>query len=378
MVATLERLDMEELAALHGTPIYIYDLRKLRGRIATLRSIFDVPRFELLFATMANDHPEILRAIASEAVGACVNSLPHLNLALEAGFSASLTQFTSTGITLADMLALHARKTAVNLDSPNQITQWCALARGKTAGARINAGSLLGAGPERGDRIGMDVEDLPRAIQEASSYEGAIRGLHIYAGTNFQTADAILPILRAFFRLAESVPSLEYVNIGGGIGVDYSHCGSEFDLLGFGAEISSMVRRLCNRFGRHIDLFFEPGRGLVASAAQFLTRVTDVKLLNGITYVAVDASVAIFPRPLHHPDSPHRVTKVGQADGDSFQQVTIVGRTTFSRDILARCALPGEARIGDLLVFDDAGAYCQSMSSRFLGQDLPNCLILEG
>lgn len=378
MAAILERKELGELVVEIGTPIYIYNLGQLRNRIAELRSIFDFPGSKLLFATMANDNPEVLATIAREGVGACVNSLPHLELALTAGFTSSRTQFTSTGITLADMRFLDNLGIRVNLDSPTQIAQWCSFAQERRVGARINAASLLCEDLSKADRIGMGREDLSLAVREAALHDGAVIGLHVYAGTNFQTADAMLPTLRSFFKLAESLPDLEYVNIGGGVGIDYSHTSNNFDLRLFGSEVSAMATQLSGRLGRSVELFFEPGRGLVGASGRFVTRVTDIKVLHGITYVAVDASVAIFPRPFHHPDTPHFVRRLGRYEvNGSSRAVTIVGRTTFSKDILSRCSLPADIEVGDLLEFYDAGAYCQSMSSRFLGQEFPHCLMLE-
>jgi diaminopimelate decarboxylase len=378
VAAILEREKLKDLVSQSGTPAYVYNLSQLKKRIGELRSIFDFPGSRLLFATMANDNPEILATIAGEGVGACVNSVPHLYLAMKAGFPASQTQFTSTGITQEDMRLLDALGIQVNFDSPAQIVQWCKFAQVKRVGARVNAASLLGVDPSQGDRIGMSIEDVGRAITEAAAHGGAVVGLHVYAGTNFQRADAMLPTLRAFFRLAETIPGLEYVNIGGGIGIDYSHTIDSFDLHLFGSEVTSMATNLCSRLGRAVDLFFEPGRGLVGTSGKFITRITDIKLLQGITYVAVDGSIAIFPRPFHNPDTPHHVRKLGSSDnGASSRPATIVGRTTFSKDILARCNLPADIEVGDFLEFHDAGAYCQSMSSRFLGQESPCFLMLE-
>jgi diaminopimelate decarboxylase len=378
VAAILEREKLKEMVSHSGTPAYVYNLGQLKRRIAELRSIFDFPGSRLLFATMANDNPQILAAIAGEGVGACVNSVPHLELAMKAGFPTSRTQFTSTGITHEDMRLLDALGIQVNLDSPAQIVHWCSFAQVKRVGARVNAASLLAGDPSKGDRIGMSIEDVGSAIAEADAQGGAVIGLHVYAGTNFQRADAMLPTLRAFFKLAESVPGLEYVNIGGGVGIDYSHTFDNFDLHLFGSEVSSMALKLCDRLGRAVDLYFEPGRGLVGASGRFVTKVTDIKLLHGITYVAVDGSVAIFPRPFHNPDTPHHVRRLGSSDTSvATRAVTIVGRTTFSKDILARCNLPTDIKIGDLLEFYDAGAYCQSMSSRFLGQESPCYLMVE-
>lgn len=374
VVATDWRCDEPRAAELFGTPLFYYSLGALRRQIARLGNAMSSYPTRLLFATMANDRAEILEAIAAEGVGACVNSVPHLERAIVNGFSTTNMQFTSCGLPVADMAYLQSLEVRVNLDSPAQIEAWCRLRPGGVAGCRINAAALNGL--PSGDRIGMDLEDFARACEIARSLGGRVNGVHVYAGTNFQAARDILPTIRAILDLAARNPCVEYVNIGGGVGVDYSHTADPFDYEAFGGEVCALARQASRGRERPLALLFEPGRSLVACSAQFITRVTDIKHLAGTRFVVVDASVSVFPRPLHHPDSPHRVHVI-EGDNSDLVPSTIVGRTTFSRDILGRCPLPANLKVGALLAFDDAGAYCESMISRFLGQRDPACYISE-
>lgn len=147
-------------------------------------------------------------------------------------------------------------------------------------------------------------------------------------------------------------------------------------MAAFGQELALLADGLRQRIGRDIRLVFEPGRAMVAASAVMVCAVTDVKALNGRRIAAVDASVAIFPRPLLHPDTPHRIRGLASPAGD-VEPTLVVGRTTFSRDILGSTFADGGLQTGDLLVFDDAGAYRQSMASRFLGQAPPAEVYLE-
>lgn len=342
-----------------GTPAYIYDLSVLRQQLAAFRNAFEVPRFSLLFATMANPSSQILELLAVEQAGACVNSTLHLDLALAAGISSDRIQFTASGLSVDQMRRLIDAQISVNLDSRRQVSQWLALGGGPF-GVRLNAGSLT----ERpGDRLGFDQAEFDALRNEVPG--NLVAGLHVYVGTNFLDPRDMLPTLRCFFQVAAGLPQLRYVNIGGGIGVDYNHTGLGFDINAFGNEVSQLHGLL----SPDVMLFFEPGRGLAASSGVFLSRVTDIKRLQGTTFVACDASIAIFPRPLHHPESLHRVRPL--RDSDHQIDVVVVGRTTFSRDILARCKLPLDIEVGDLLAFENAGAYCNSMASHFLGQPTP-------
>lgn len=360
----------------HGTPLYLYDLGRLRARVAELRAALREANARLFFATMANDRLPVLRTLAELGVGACVNSIPHVELARRAGFPAEAMQFTSTGVARGDLAALAAARIRTNLDSLGQLDAWFGLGP-REAGVRVNAASLLGA--TDGDRIGIDAAQVPDALQLAASRGARIAGIHVYVGTNFQTLEEMLPTLDAFFELAARLPDLSYVNLGGGIGVDYRHAGPGFDLAGYGARVGALADRLRGRLGRPLEVVCEPGRALAASSARFLTSVTDVKRLGGRRLAAVDGSIAIFPRPLHHPESPHRIRRLASdpvpaehGDGNGAGTHTVVvGRTTYSRDILGAGLLPDDLEPGALLCFEDSGAYCQSMASRFLGQPDP-------
>lgn len=377
---TVAGVDRDQIGAAErlGTPIFYYSLKTLRAQIARFRACLSGHPVRLLFATMANDRPEILRTIAEEGVGACINSIPHLHRAVDHGFDLRSVHFTSCGIPASDMKLLQSLSVTVNLDSPSQIRLWCELEPGATAGARINAAALARstAAP---DRIGMDLADFERAREIARRLGGRVNGVHVYAGTNFQSAHEILTILRGAFEVVRGCPDLDYINIGGGVGIDYLHSGDGFEYREFGEEVCALARQISEERGRSLDVLFEPGRSLVGSSGTFITRVTDIKSLGDTRFVVVDGSVSVFPRPFHVPGSYHTVRVLDSPDGAMANPVpsTVVGRTTFSRDILGVCDLPHDLAIGALLSFGDAGAYCESMISRFLGQREPMHYVAE-
>lgn len=360
----------------HGTPFYVYSKRILRSTITELRAAFPRDGVRLLFATMANDLPEFLQEMARCGVGGCVNSMRHLHMALKSGMPTENLQFTSSGISLPDMRQLHQLGVAVNLDSLGQLDQWTGIASGQVAGMRINTASLAPGVPAP-DRLGIEASRLPEALELAHERGGRINGLHIYVGTNFSDPEAMLVPLRAFFNLAREVPGLDYVNIGGGVGVDHAGTTTPFDLERFGKGVCEQLDLLRTWLRKDIRLIFEPGRRIAATSAVFGARVTDVKLLNGQRYIATDASIAVFPRPFHHPESPHRTRVAFRNTESSLERSVVVGRTTFSRDILAVVALPIDTQIGDVLLFENAGAYCDSMRMRFLGQEAPSNVFVE-
>lgn len=225
---------------------------------------------------------------------------------------------------------------------------------------------------KQADRIGISGLDVLRSIDLVKSAGGTVEGLHVYLGTNFPRSREMLILLKELFTIAKQISGIKYINIGGGMGLDYAKTGEPFDIQQFGASLSTYLGSLEDSIGHTVKLIFEPGRGLIGDCGVFLVTVTDRKLLGEKNYVAVNASVAQFPRPFHQPESPHYVRPLRSQQSSSESrslETTIVGRTTFSRDILASCPLPESIACGDVLLFEDSGAYCDSMRSSFLGQE---------
>lgn len=369
--------DLCQIADREGTPAYVYDLNILNTMVRRVRAAFNYKSFELLFATMANTNETILQSMNRMEVGACVNSMIHVERVLASGFPPERVHFTSSGIPGQEMRVLGSLGITVNLDSPMQVGNWLDFVDGGKVGLRVNA-ATLGLPPGRSaDRMGMSADEVPSVIAFAKERGLVIEGLHVYVGTNFLIASDMLSTLDAFFRLAATIPDLRYVNIGGGLGVDYAREGNDFQLEEFGRAVCDRCAETSAKIGHDVTLIFEPGRGLVASSGQLLTTVTDVKRLGGIRYLTVDASVSLFPRPLVHPGSFHKVRCLSNNSAFETTPCTIVGRTTFSRDILGEALLSEAVQPGDILVFEDAGAYSESMISRFLGQREPKSIVMD-
>jgi len=369
--------DWDNFAASVATPAYLYSFQSIRDKILEIQSAFSYRAVTVLFATMANDTPEVLKTVSSMGVGACVNSWRHLTAARLAGIPEEMIHFTASGVRRDDMERLASTSVTVNLDSLAQIDAWLTLS-GRPFGVRVNSSLLRQASQLPVDRLGV----APNEVLSLIDRKRCPTGLHVYAGTNFCRVQDILPAIDGLFEFASNIPGLTYLNLGGGVGIDYKRNGTEFNLSEFGSHVSASAADLNAKRDQPINIFFEPGRSLIGGMGVFVTEVTDIKFLNGTRYVTVDGSIAVFPRPFHNPDCPHFVRPVrkivaGRTDKPSvWSECYVVGRTTFSRDILAKCSLPQNLATGDRLIFEDGGAYCESMMSQFLGQEPPaRCFI---
>jgi diaminopimelate decarboxylase len=358
-----------DLARHEATPFYVYDTERLRETCRALRGLPAAPR--VYFATMANAHPRFLAVIRDEGLGVFVNTMGHLRTALEVGFEPSEIVYTASGMSEALMREVQATGAEVNLDSLGQVARWRGLFPGQPFGIRCNIGGRIQAretragffvGPQ--SRLGLSADELDQVAGGPD-----IHGLHLYAGTDILDIAYFESCYRALLELIPDFPGLRYLDLGGGFGVPGP--GQEpFDFEAYGALVATIMDEAERLAGRRLDLVLEPGRIVGAEAGAFACRVTDVKHREGRQLVGVDASSAQFPRPLLYPESawhPHRLLPADERDPGKVVASQVYGCSTYSRDFLVwEGALPA-AQPGDLVLLGQAGAYCASLRTRFLG-----------
>jgi diaminopimelate decarboxylase len=259
----------------------------------------------------------------------------------------------------------------LNLDSRRQLEVWWRLHPDAPVGIRCNigdnvsprrthAGHFLG----KASRLGL----VPTEI-EALRGEPRICGLHLYLGTDLTDLSYFEECYRQLARLATHFPGLRYLDFGGGFGVEGEGNGA-FDFEAYGQLVTAVMEQANRTLGRRLRLILEPGRVLAADAGYFVCRVDDVKLRENRQLVGVNASVAQFPRPLFYPDEAFHPVALLTLEGQTREGVVpsaVYGCSTYSRDFLAAEVLLPEAQLGDLVVFGQAGAYCASAQTAFLG-----------
>ncbi len=370
-------------AGLRATePTYVYDLPRLRRRCRMLRAL-QVPRKRIFFATMANDHPQILACIRREGIGAFVNSERHLKLALEAGFLPRDIIYAASNMTRGELAARVRSGVHLVLDSLGQLETLASLDVGTVdIGIRLNVGSALDKRDVRVDptyRFGILEQEVEDALYLSRRAGFKIVGAHSYFGTDIRDPRTLLRGLDLLGQAAVALPHLRYLDVGGGFGVPDSLREPEFNLDSYGRGAADLTRELERRLDRSIELYVEPGRYLVSDCGYFFARVVDRKLRADRAFIGTNASIAGFPRPLLYPEiAKHPCAIVGgETRPVHHLPVWVCGNSTYSQDFLARgIALP-LPNVDETLVFENAGAYGRSMVTRFLGKDIPQEIVLD-
>jgi len=334
------------------------------------------------FATMANINPTFLRIIRDEGIQVFVNSIPHMQQVLEAGYTGSEIIFTASAMNGEAMKAVLECGASVNLDSLEQIADWEKVSGGRGFGIRCNIGNLVKPRKTRAGYFLGKTSRLGLSIEEMKSLKGnpRVKGLHLYVGTDIMEIDYFLECYRKLGEFIKWYPELEYLDVGGGFGIEDINLSEEFDLETYGQKVSSYMEELGSVLNRPVKLILEPGRILGGKAGYFACSVVDVKFRQKKQLIGVNASVSQFPRPLFYPDTAFHPVAVldsngAQKDGGKVKSL-IHGCSTYSRDLLAKNIDLGRVEGKDIIVFGHAGSYCASSYTEFLGFRKPEELFV--
>jgi diaminopimelate decarboxylase len=359
--------DAEELAREHGTPLYVYDTARVEANMRRLGGALERAgvRHQLLYALKANRHPAILarlRAMKSVGIDAC--SPNEVALALDSGWKPEEISYTGTNLSDRDLDRILAHPLILNLDSISAIRRAGGRAPGRPIGLRINpqvgsgySAQLTYAG-DKPTKFGVYEDRLDEALEEARRHDLSVRGLHFHIGSGW-LRDGIEPFFEATeraARLARRLPRLDYVNVGGGIGIPLREGEQPVDLDAYAGGIARHLGPL------GATVFCEPGDFVVKDAGTLLVEVTTVEMKGGVLFVGVDCGFNAFIAVVLY-KYPQEIVVCRAAGAPAEITCTVAGHINEAGDLFAEdCRLP-EVREGDILALLNAGGYGAAMAS---------------
>jgi diaminopimelate decarboxylase len=367
--------DVETIAREHGTPLFVYDLERIREQALALRDAFHRRRvpFVLRLAMKAQRAPSVMsyiRGLGFVGIDAC--SPGEVEYALQHGWRAEEISYTGTNVSERDLDVLLAHGIHVNVDLLSQLERYGRRAPGTNVGIRVNprAGATWSGGVwERGEslyaaakptKFGIYDEQLDDAIQIARRHDLSIDTVHVHVGDGFLT-DGLPQFEVVIDRVAGSVRRLldagfqiREVNAGGGIGVPQR---AEDEPLDVDAYAGLLADRL-GGFG--VTIAAEPGDFLVKECGTLLASVVTVEDRDGVTFVGLDTGYNVSPERFIY-GSIVPIVLCRAVDADPAGTVTVAGNINEGDDLWGEeVALP-EVREGDVLAMLLVGSYNQSM-----------------
>jgi len=184
----------------------------------------------------------------------------------------------------------------------------------------------------------------------------------MHTGSDILDIDVFVRATEILFQTALKFKDLEFIDFGSGFKVPYSRTDSETNVEELGIKLSKRFNQFCKDYGKELTLAFEPGKFLVSEAGFFLCSVNSIKQTTSTVFAQVDSGFNHFIRPMMY-GSNHYIENISNPN-DSQRFYSVVGYIC-ETDTFASNRRISKISEGDVLSFNNAGAYCFSMASNY-------------
>ncbi|KAH8510699.1 hypothetical protein Peur_052356 [Populus x canadensis] len=371
-----ENLKVQEIMEnVEKRPFYLYSKPQITRNVEAYKDALQGLNSIIGYAIKANNNLKILEHLRGLGCGAVLVSGNELRLALRAGFDPTRCIFNGNGKLLEDLVLAAQEGVFVNVDSEFDLENIVAAAR--IAGKKVNV--LLRINPDvdpqvhpyvatgnKNSKFGIRNEKLQWFLDAVKAHHDELKlvGAHCHLGSTITKVDIFRDAAVLMVNYIDEIRAqgfeVDYLNIGGGLGIDYYHSGA---VLPTPRDLIDTVRELV--LSRDLNLIIEPGRSLIANTCCLVNRVTGVKTNGTKNFVVIDGSMAELIRPSLY-DAYQHIELVSPASPKAeVSTFDVVGPVCESADFLGKDReLPTPAK-GAGLVVHDAGAYCMSMASTY-------------
>lgn len=384
---TVEGVRVNDVVASLGTsPAYIYSRAQIEGNFRAYQAALEGLDHIIGYAIKANNNLRIVELLRSLGSGAVLVSGNELRLAVKAGVDMTKTVFNGNGKTVAELEFAVSCGCLINIDSEFDLEHIAQAAKkaGKIASViiRINpdvdpqvhayvstglASSKFGIRNSHLDWFLNRIKEEPDALK--------LVGVHSHLGSTIKKVDIFkdaAEIMIGFIDQirAQGFTSLKYLNIGGGLGIDYEREGEDIPLP---ADLINTIRPQLIAAG--LTIVIEPGRSIIGNTGIMVSNVIGVKTNGSKNFIVVDGSMAELIRPALY--DTFQYISLTEPGGEK-QKFDVVGPVCESADFLGKDrVLPTPVEGAGLAVYD-AGAYGMAMASNYNMKVKPVEVLVDG
>ena len=376
----LSKAQLDDLISKFPTPFYLYDEKAIRENMQKFTKAFSIfPVFREHFAVKACPNPYILKILAQEDCGADCSSLPELILSKKSGILGKKVIFTSNETPAEEYKYAYENGNIINLDDFTHI-EYLKNAIGKlpdTICFRYNPGnnkqgcnSIIGK-PEEA-KYGLTREQIIQAYKICKEEGVKHFGLHTMVASNELNPDFFIDTAKLLFELCAEIKEktgvrIEFVDLGGGIGIPYrpEQKAVDYDYVAKGIK-NEYDKILIPANLDPMEIYWECGRPITGPYGWLITTAIHEKHIYR-EYIAVDSCMADLMRPGMY-GAYHEITVSGKENEPKTQVYDVVGSLCENCDKFAvQRSLP-KIEIGDHIIIHDAGAHGRAMGFNYNGK----------
>jgi len=385
----LDKAALEKIAKQYPTPFYIYDEKAITGNARNIKAAFSVfPSYKNHYAVKALPNPYILKILAAEGFGADCASLPELLLAEMAGVKGEDIMLTSNETPAGEYAAARNMGAVINLDDFTHIeflertTGLPNLVSMRYNPGPLKEGNAIIGKPEEA-KYGFTREQLIQGYALLKQKGVKRFALHTMVASNELSVPYHIETARMLFELAAEVLNktgvrVEFINLGGGMGIPYRPDQDAVDYRILAGGIKKAYDEILVPAGlAPMEIRTEWGRVVTGPYGWLVARAVHRKEIYR-SYIALDACMADLMRPALY-GAYHHITIPGRENEPLSGTYDVVGSLCENNDkfaiqrklpkikTTAECgAASGEA--GDFVVIHDAGAHGRSMGFNYNGK----------
>lgn len=372
------KAEIEKVIEKYPTPFHIYDEKAILDNAEAFLDAFKwAAGFKEYFAVKALPNPAILKLLADLGIGADCSSIAELYLAEMAGIRGEDIMFTSNDTPAHEFKKAYEMGAVINLDDITHI-EFLEKALGHLPELlcfRYNPGPLKGGndiiGKPQEAKYGLTRQQMIDAYK-ISKEKGVKRfAMHTMVASNELNPEYFAETAIILFQLAadiykETGIEMEFINLGGGVGIPYRPEQDRIEWTDLSARIKKAYEDVFNSLGYTPKIYFELGRAITGPYGYLVTKVIHEKHIYK-EYIGLDACMANLMRPALY-GAYHHITVMGKENAPCDYTYDVSGSLCENNDKFAVDRKLPKIEIGDIIVIHDTGAHGHAMGFNYNGK----------
>jgi len=364
----MKNSDLLSIISEFGSPLYIYNAEIIKSQYNRLKNAFkNVKKLRINYAMKALSNISILKYMNKLGAGLDTVSIQEVKLGLEAGFNSDRIIYTPNGVNISEIEEVSKMGIQINIDNLSILEQFGTRSPKTPVCIRINPHVMAGGNSNISvghidSKFGISIHQIPHLMRIIENTKMNINGIHMHTGSDILDIDVFLCASEILFETAMRFKNLKFIDFGSGFKVPYTFGDIETNIEELGYRLSVKFNSFCKEYGKELTLAFEPGKFLVSEAGNFAVKVNVVKQTTSTVFAQVDSGFNHLIRPMLY-GSYHQIINISNPNGRE-RFYSIVGYIC-ETDTFGSNRKISEIKEGDYLIFKNAGAYCQSMSSNY-------------
>ena len=366
----IENVSIETIAKKYGTPSYVYSYNKIKDNINNFKKYFKTINPLICFSVKSNANLKILSIINKLGLGADVVSKGELMRALKAGIKPNKIVFSGVGKTIDELkFAVSKKILLINAESENEIIEIEKIA--KKNKKKINIGIRLNPNTnaetlkkistgKKENKFGLTRKkflELLKKYKDSNFIDIICLSVHIGSQiTNHSPYKNMLNVVNK--TIQQSKYKFKYIDLGGGMGIQYEKNSNKLDYLKYNKLIKSFLKK------NNTKIIFEPGRSIIGNAGCLISKITYIKQTDLKNFVILDSAMNDMIRPALY-GAKHRIIPSKLNRKKILKKHEFVGPICESTDKFLTAPNYQKINQRDIIIICDVGAYGMVLTSNY-------------